>query len=240
MNKIQEVVDKARDKCKYCTTYKDCQKKYGWKNKVCENYNQKKDGIISKCIVKAKYAHKLYIKWTDYMANQRLIITAHDPHSIPHFIDREYKEIISLYKEQVEEYKAKDNYIALEYPTRQDMRNEIAKGHKQVEELKGVIKKQNELINGAECGYGSLIEQGYWSGCEHAEQHYKPIVEELKNENKELKEAYENSCDRYQKHCLDYISKDRVKQIIEEMKFELSTINYNKAKEFLINKIEGE
>lgn len=61
---------------------------------------------------------------------------------------------------------------------------------KAISALEKENKKMSDMINGAECGYGSLKEQGYWSGCEHVEQHYKPIVEKLKKEIAELKEEY--------------------------------------------------
>jgi hypothetical protein len=55
--------------------------------------------------------------------------------------------------------------------------------------IKKLTDKNKEMelkINGAECGYGSLMEQGYWKGCEHAGSHYKPIIKKQDNKIKEL------------------------------------------------------
>jgi hypothetical protein len=86
-----------------------------------------------------------------------------------------------------------------------------------------IIKQLENKINGNHCGYGSLQEQGYWQGCEHAESHYKPIIEKLKKENSEKKQIIKDihkAVEDIETYFVDElmevtISKDELLQTIE-------------------------
>ena len=74
-----------------------------------------------------------------------------------------------------------------------------------VSELQQELKQKDKLINGYHCGYGSLWEQGYSDGSEHAESHYKPLIELKDKRIKELEERY----------CILETENDELKEGIE-------------------------
>jgi hypothetical protein len=55
----------------------------------------------------------------------------------------------------------------------------IKVGLSPMDKLKLRIKELEKQINGAECGHGSLWEQGYNEGSEHASKHYKKRIQEI-------------------------------------------------------------
>jgi hypothetical protein len=59
--------------------------------------------------------------------------------------------------------------------------------------------KQHNLIHGAECGYGSLKEQGYWQGAEHAEKHYKKKIDKLEKQLESVRSAIRERIKYYSK-----------------------------------------